>query len=298
MSYILDALKKLERERHLGGLPTLDTDHSLPVETRRWISFLLGIASVIVAAVLLIAWLRPGILAEIRQGVASAPSAPEREAAPEAPKALELDGTESAHSPHGVISDKPPPAASKNTITEKKIPIETRPPAKSRDNRDLPTNARAALIPPPKVAPKTTKAAKELTPKRLLDKAEAKSRIEPRISSPPKRAILTRAPDPTPRDIQATLPPEQITPDEIDKSSASYTPPPSLQQLPVELRSSVPEMRISLLAYTKNAADRMVYINGAKYQEGQMVEGKVKVEAIIPEGAILSIQGQRFLLGR
>jgi hypothetical protein len=42
----------------------------------------------------------------------------------------------------------------------------------------------------------------------------------------------------------------------------------------------------------------MVYINGTKYQEGQMVEGSVKLEAIVPEGAILSTQGQRFLLGR
>ncbi len=40
----------------------------------------------------------------------------------------------------------------------------------------------------------------------------------------------------------------------------------------------------------------MVFINGGKYLQGQVVDGKYVVEGITPDGAILTYQGQRFLL--
>jgi len=40
----------------------------------------------------------------------------------------------------------------------------------------------------------------------------------------------------------------------------------------------------------------MVFINGRKYVEGQQVDGGYLLEAISPEGAVLTRDGQRFFL--
>jgi len=55
-------------------------------------------------------------------------------------------------------------------------------------------------------------------------------------------------------------------------------------------------MRLEVLVYSEVAAERMVFINGRKYLQGQAVDGKYVVERITPDGAILTHQGQRFLL--
>jgi hypothetical protein len=51
-----------------------------------------------------------------------------------------------------------------------------------------------------------------------------------------------------------------------------------------------------VLLYGATAADRMVFINGRKYVEGQHVGGDVVVERITAEGAVLAHEGRRFLL--
>ena len=62
------------------------------------------------------------------------------------------------------------------------------------------------------------------------------------------------------------------------------------------MRDALPKLRLEVLAYSERPADRLVFINGQKYVEGGMVEGKVRVDEITQDGAILSHQGQRFLL--
>jgi len=56
------------------------------------------------------------------------------------------------------------------------------------------------------------------------------------------------------------------------------------------------KLRINILVYSDNKAERMVYIDGRQYVEGQQVEGKYLLERVTPEGAILSAQGERVLL--
>jgi hypothetical protein len=55
-------------------------------------------------------------------------------------------------------------------------------------------------------------------------------------------------------------------------------------------------LRLDVLVYSESAAERMVFINGRKYVEGQMVDGPVLLESITREGAVLSHEGQRLLL--
>lgn len=55
-------------------------------------------------------------------------------------------------------------------------------------------------------------------------------------------------------------------------------------------------MTLQFLVYSEVPAERLVFINNQKYLEGQSIDGKVMVEAIKPDGALLSYQGKRFML--
>jgi general secretion pathway protein B len=91
-------------------------------------------------------------------------------------------------------------------------------------------------------------------------------------------------------------------------ASPSLTPPTRLTNLPddsVALPSiamltaegvSVPPLRLELHAFSAQAKDRFVFINGRKYEEGdRLAEGPMLVE-IAPTGAVLTHAGRRFIL--
>ena len=58
----------------------------------------------------------------------------------------------------------------------------------------------------------------------------------------------------------------------------------------------MPKISLQFLVYSDVPAERFVFINNQKYVEGQSIEGKVLVEGIVSDGAILSYQGKRFKL--
>jgi hypothetical protein len=64
----------------------------------------------------------------------------------------------------------------------------------------------------------------------------------------------------------------------------------------VSLREAIDKMTMSVLFYTENEAERLVFVNGRKYVEGDKIEGKYLLEAITSEGAILSYEGKRAVL--
>jgi general secretion pathway protein B len=69
-----------------------------------------------------------------------------------------------------------------------------------------------------------------------------------------------------------------------------------LRELPPAVRAELGTFRLEVHVHSDRPADRLVFINGHKYVEGGMVDGKVRVEEITQDGAILSHQGLRFLL--
>jgi general secretion pathway protein B len=62
--------------------------------------------------------------------------------------------------------------------------------------------------------------------------------------------------------------------------------------------ANLPELKLDLHAYSTNPADRFVFLNMVKLKEGQSSPTGVRVEAITPDGAVLSWQGSRFFLQR
>jgi hypothetical protein len=70
-------------------------------------------------------------------------------------------------------------------------------------------------------------------------------------------------------------------------------PAPAAPSTPAEV---IARLKLQMLVYSDAPADRLVFINNQKYVEGQAIDGQVVVEAITPETAIVSYQGQRYTL--
>jgi Type II secretion system protein B len=72
--------------------------------------------------------------------------------------------------------------------------------------------------------------------------------------------------------------------------------PPSAPAALATLRDALPRMTLDVFVYTDVEAERMAVINGHRYVKGQSVDGLYLVEAIIPEGVVLSYQGEQAVL--
>jgi general secretion pathway protein B len=66
----------------------------------------------------------------------------------------------------------------------------------------------------------------------------------------------------------------------------------------VAASSGLPELRLELHVYSNRPQERFVFINGAKYREGETTPEGAAVEQITAEGVIMSARGNRFLLPR
>jgi general secretion pathway protein B len=61
---------------------------------------------------------------------------------------------------------------------------------------------------------------------------------------------------------------------------------------------NLPDMKLDIHVYSAQPAERFVFVNMRKYQEGQALSEGPTVERITPEGVVLNAQGTRFLLPR
>lgn len=62
--------------------------------------------------------------------------------------------------------------------------------------------------------------------------------------------------------------------------------------------TSLPDLHLDIHVYSTNPAERFVFVNMRKYQEGQTLTEGPTIERITPEGAILNQQGLRYLQPR
>jgi general secretion pathway protein B len=70
------------------------------------------------------------------------------------------------------------------------------------------------------------------------------------------------------------------------------------QDLAVANGSNLPELRLDMHVYDPKPQARFALINMQKVTEGQVMKGEVRVEAITPEGVVMSHNGTKFLLPR
>jgi general secretion pathway protein B len=104
--------------------------------------------------------------------------------------------------------------------------------------------------------------------------------VEPstRAIEPPARAVEPRPRATGPGPVERK--PAPSTP------VAAATPPPG----------AAGKLKLEVLSYSEIPAQRLVFINGRRYKEGDTVDGGARVEEIREDGVILSDDGQRFTL--
>jgi general secretion pathway protein B len=262
MSYILEALKKSEKERQRGTVPNLMTAQDGPVERprRRHLWTYLIVGGLIVNAGLVVWWLagHPG-----KRNIPR-PSATPQEYAVKAPSGEERP-QESA------VAGKPVAGAA-----EMKRP----------SSRSDVTSAGVAA-PPAGVAPQPRQeeartGVQQTTEQRQATTADAKDPAVISPASPQQPATSKRA--------------------ENDTQSVSYPPPQKdklyrMQELPAAVRQNLPDFAVSTHLYTDDAPSRMVRINGQLLREGQFLAAELKLEEITPEGVIFSYHNYRFRVG-
>lgn len=278
MSYILDALKKAERERHVAKIPTLGTVHGTPGKRHRPQWMWIGAAVVLVNAALLLIWvLRPEPVAERLPHSAAAPTT-------SGPAAIDRP-------PAPPQADKPAPASSAGAATPIPAPVPfpsqasiPRPPPETTTRRvEAKPNPPVAVVPAtPRIDPgKPPVPAAPARPAAAVPERPAPAIAAPRVSP-------SAAPD------KATSPPAAASAaPPVDRNTATA---PGLQELTPADQEGMPKISLQFLVYSEVPAERLVFINNQKYVEGQSIEGKVVVEGIVPDGAILSYQGKRFKL--
>jgi general secretion pathway protein B len=73
---------------------------------------------------------------------------------------------------------------------------------------------------------------------------------------------------------------------------------PLLQQMPQDFQRALPALAVTIHVYAHDESQRILFINNREYRKGSQIDGGIRVEDIVPDGAVLSFRGERFKLGR
>lgn len=145
--------------------------------------------------------------------------------------------------------------------------------------------------------------------------ADAPERVTPETAVPtPEPAARALAPKPPVDDLAAQTrvarvnpagaqPKAVIAPKEPPRQSAPTRPEETgtivfLRQMPEDFQRRVPGLAVNIHLYSANESENVVYINDRQYRRGEEVTPGVRLEQIVPEGVVLSYEGQRFKVPR
>lgn len=158
---------------------------------------------------------------------------------------------------------------------------------------NLPEPLPAAAMEPAAVVPEpepTTPAAAE----KPASPAEVAVKKTASVGDLAEQAVIP-APAPPPKKIVAARPskkpPAPAVPLVMDDT-------PLLQQMPESFRRALPPLALTIHVYSHDESQRILFINNREYRQGSQIEGDIRVESIVPDGAVLSFRGERFKLSR
>ena len=271
MSYILDALKKAEKERKRGMVPDLLTVQDAMVQKSKkrlhW-PYLIFVALLLNASVLMW-WLSPW-QSKKPNVVAQSTAVHQRES-----KLFKSDRE---------ISEARLSVAALSSMPEKVIRQGAR-----ADKENFSPKSEAAVANPK-------------TPVVYQNKPlQAKAYIERKAPSKPTTTDHIRGL----HDISPSIPKQTpLTARFSDKPQSSIntgTAPEqkvfNLKDLPLSIQQSLPAFTISVSVYSNDPDSRMIKINGQRLQESQYLTAGLKLEEITRDGAIFSYQNYRFRVG-
>ncbi|WP_221053578.1 general secretion pathway protein GspB [Methylomonas koyamae] len=266
MSYILNALRKSERERQSCQPDTVASrivlQHAPPPHaTAKIIAALLAVNAAILAYFLGVA-----------PRMAANGNAPPPQAAAQQLPALPL-----AESNPALPGERPPLPAK---ASPKAKPEQTRAatPAAAVKSAEL----KKPSIEPAKPAPVPPAPAKTLAQAEPASAAKPLPAAEPAGRPPMRAAIANEAGAAAPGPV----------------ALAAKSGLPTLEQLPAELRQSLPSLPINVFSYSPIPAERFVMIDMVKYVPGQMIKDRLELKQILEDGIVVSYDGQQFKIKR
>jgi general secretion pathway protein B len=277
MSYILDALRKAERDHQVSRVPTLATTHGgVGLRRASWIWPLAG-----------------GVLA-----VGGLVAAYTLQWAPVPAIRRDPGGEVKPPVTSAVVASRPDPAVSAPLV----VPAPERPPSPpANPPAKRPTAARSSAgssatpsvssTPPP---PASSAARRAPTIPTLPGKADASAAP---ATKPPAPSVARSAASP-PNDRDAIREPGTSDDALAPPATAAVTPSDgaSSRTAPTAPARALPRLALDVLVYSEVPAERLVFINGRKYVEGQMVDEGAVIEQITPDGAILRHEGKQIVL--
>lgn len=118
--------------------------------------------------------------------------------------------------------------------------------------------------------------------------------LAPPRAEPPAAARTTTAASKAAAPAEAAPAP---TPKPATTEAASGNPVRTFAELSPEVRAQLPAVNVSGATYSKDAAVRMLIVNGKVVQEGQEIAPGLKLETIGQRSAVLNHQGLRYSIG-
>ncbi|AAU90797.1 MULTISPECIES: general secretion pathway protein GspB [Methylococcus] len=268
MSYILDALRKSERERKLSQAASLDSVifSPEPVPGRPWLPWVLGVVVVANVAAL-------GYFLGLTSGSPPAPDAPASQSPPSLTREIP-----SMTAPVAATQPSPPPAATVPPFARRLGGADAPP----RGLHPHPAAPPAAVRPVGGKGPETEtgEAAEEDAGDETMA-GEIDDATEAEEEDPETEAPVRKAPPPAP----ATPAPRRDT-------------VPLLSEMPPSFQSRVPQLKINLFAYGPHPDDRFAVINMKRHSAGDTVAEGVRLESVDESSLTLVFEGQRFRLER
>lgn len=73
---------------------------------------------------------------------------------------------------------------------------------------------------------------------------------------------------------------------------------PTYEQLLARASPAMPDLRLDLHVFATNPSGRFVFLNNTRLGEGDALPNGARVESIVPDGAVLTVGGTRFLMQR
>jgi general secretion pathway protein B len=279
MSFILDALRKSEHERQRQTGPALvESATVVPrARTNRWATAAI--------ALLLINLVAIGVVLLMKSRDEPATATATSEAGP----------TAVAPTP-STVTAVPQPGAAAPAATA----------GRASESRAQASITRTTPLTPPMMRPAAplpvTSGHNPLQEEVAADSALLADEIAERAAAPPQGppAVQSSAHVRPGTVVYQSLPETDSAPSQSASGAAEGTRQPSNLPRADEMaaRTGAPELRLELHVYSTRPAERLVFINSRQYREGETTQEGATVEQITPDGVVMSMNGNRFLLPR
>lgn len=267
MSYILDALKKSEKERQRGTAPDLLTvqEPVLREKNKRRVWPYIVIAVLILSAGLAALRLIPRQSDNKKAGASTVAL---QKSGPKTAESLQTDGSQTITTQPDIKKTEVPPPANTNRENSFKTPLAIT----KKEERPI--------------AQKATAQSKQTEQPAIKKAAQPVQTSQPAL----KPGIPASAPSQVSPDVKPVLnePAPVPVPGKIYHSG----------DLPASVQQNLPAVNMSIFMYSEDPASRMVRINGQTLREGQYISEGLKVEEIKPDGVILNYKNYLLHIGQ